>query len=45
MQVLNLDLIRNPYNWIIIMMMVMIAAFVWGLVDPLKTLQPQGDAP
>jgi hypothetical protein len=42
-KVINLDLIGNPYNWFVIFFMVAIAAFVWGMVDPLKSTAPQGE--
>ena len=42
-KVINFELIRNPYNWVVIFLMVAIAAFVWGMVDPLKTTDPQGE--
>lgn len=44
-RVVNLELIRNPYNWVVVFLMVAIAAFLWGLVDPLKATAAQGDAP
>lgn len=33
---INVELIANPYNWIVIFLMLAIASFAWGIVDPLK---------
>lgn len=44
-KVINLDLIRNPLNWVIVFLMVAVAAFVWGMVDPLQTSATQGEPP
>lgn len=35
-KLINWDLISNPYNWIVIFLMITIASFAWGIVDPLK---------
>ena len=35
-KLINWELISNPYNWIVIFLMLTIASFAWGLVDPLK---------
>lgn len=37
MRLLNLELMKHPANWIVIPLMVAIAAYAWSLVDPLKT--------
>lgn len=36
-KLINWELISNPYNWIVVTLMVVIFAFAWGLIDPLKT--------
>lgn len=33
---INWKLIANPYNWIVIFLMLAIASFAWGIVDPLN---------
>lgn len=35
-KLINWQLASNPYNWIVILLMVTIAAFAWGLIDPLR---------
>lgn len=42
---INWELAKNPYNWIVVILMVSIFAFAWGLVDPLKVAAPQGSPP
>lgn len=44
-KVLNLNLIANPLNWAIVFLMVAIAAFLWGMVDPLNSTATQGEPP
>jgi hypothetical protein len=44
-KLINWELIKNPYNWIIVYLMVTIFAFGWGLVDPLKVNDTQGSPP
>jgi len=41
-KLINWELARNPYNWIIVFLMVGIFAFAWGLLDPLKVDATQG---
>lgn len=41
-KLINWELASNPYNWIIVFLMVAIFAFAWGLVDPLKSPEVQG---
>ena len=36
-KILNWDLIANPYNWVVIFLMLAIASFAWGIIDPLNT--------
>lgn len=36
MKLINWELASNPYNWLIVLAMVAIAALAWGLVDPLR---------
>jgi hypothetical protein len=44
-RLVNLELLANPYNWIVVYLMVAIGAMVFALIDPLKSATPQGDAP
>jgi hypothetical protein len=41
-RLINLGLIANPYNWIVVFLMVAIASAAWTLIDPLKIQQAQG---
>jgi len=42
---INWELIRNPYNWIVVYLMVAIAALAFAMLDPLKTTAAQGSPP
>jgi hypothetical protein len=35
-KIVNIDLLRNPWNWIIVYLMVIFAVFLFTLVDPLQ---------
>ena len=45
MTLINWELIRNPYNWIVVYLMVAIAALAFAMLDPLKTTTAQGSPP
>jgi hypothetical protein len=36
-KLINSELIGNPWNWVVILLMVAIFAHAWGMLDPLKT--------
>lgn len=36
MKIVNMELLSNPMNWVVVYLMVAIAALAWGLVDPLN---------
>jgi hypothetical protein len=42
MQLINWELIRNPYNWIVVYVVLAFAVFAWSLLDPLNVNAPQG---
>lgn len=43
-KVINVDLIRNPYNWVVVFLMVASFALAWSMLDPLQTMTaPQGE--
>lgn len=42
MRLLNFDLLRNPYNWIVVWLMVAVAALAFAMLDPLQTDAAQG---
>lgn len=35
-KLINWELISNPYNWVVIFLMLAVAGFAWGIVDPLR---------
>lgn len=45
MRLLNFDLLRNPYNWVIVWLMVAVFAFAVAVLDPLNVSATQGSPP
>lgn len=43
MQLINWELARNPYNWVVVFLMVAIFAVAWAQIDPLLTTAAQGE--
>ncbi len=35
-KLINWELASNPFNWVVLFLMVAIAVFAWGIVDPLN---------
>lgn len=46
-KLINWELIANPYNWIVVTLMVAIFAYAWGMIDPLNVdrTRTQGSPP
>lgn len=45
MTLVNWQLLRNPYNWIVIWLMIAIAALAVSVLDPLGATSTQGSPP
>ncbi len=44
-KLINWTLAANPFNWVIMFLMVAVFAAAWGILDPLKTNASQGSPP